>query len=168
MSSESNSNNRTAKVMPKKELEDHIAHLLTTQNMCVLATCRNDSPRATPIEYYSKGLTLYLVAEPGQKLQNIRVNPTVSVGVFAPYTGWNSARGIQITGEAHIITRKNKNEFDKGMSIYKWQKTAAELGIQELPRTIKLLRINTKKAELVDMSLRKKKVMRQDKLSSYN
>jgi general stress protein 26 len=153
MSSEPNFNHRIIKAMPKKELEIHIANFLTTQNMCVLATCSNDLPRATPIEYYSKGLTLYLIAEPGKKLKNIEVNPRVSLGIFAPYTGWFSARGVQLTGEARIIARKNKREFGEGLSVYKWQKTASELGIKELPDTVKLLRIETKKAELIDMSL---------------
>jgi predicted pyridoxine 5'-phosphate oxidase superfamily flavin-nucleotide-binding protein len=139
--------------MPKKELENHIANFLTTENMCVLATCSNDLPRATPIEYYSKDLMPYMIAEPGQKLKNIEVNPRVSVGVFAPYAGWFSAKGVQLTGEAHIVDRNNKRDFDEGLSVYKWQKTAAELGIKELPETVKFLRIEPKKAELIDMPL---------------
>jgi len=156
MSSEPNLTHRITKAMPKKELENHIANFLISQNMCVLATCSGDLPRATPIEYHSKGLTLYFIAEPGQKMKNIEANPRVSVGVFAPYTGWLSAKGIQITGEAKLIARKNKREFEKGLSVYNWQRTAAELGIKELPDTVRLLRVETKKAELVDLSLNEK------------
>jgi nitroimidazol reductase NimA-like FMN-containing flavoprotein (pyridoxamine 5'-phosphate oxidase superfamily) len=156
MSSESSLTHRITKAMPKKELEDHIANFLTAQNMCVLATCSDNLPRATPIEYHSKFLTLFFIAEPGRKLKNIEANPSVSVGVFAPYMGWSSAKGVQISGDAKIIERKNKREFDEGLSVYQWQKTAAELGIKELPESVRLLRVETRKAELVDMSLNEK------------
>ncbi len=61
--------------------------------MCVLATCGNGVPRATPIEYHSKNLTIYFIGEHGVKLTNINRNPNVSLGVFRPYTGWVSTRG---------------------------------------------------------------------------
>ena len=53
-----------AKRMPTKDLKKRIIQFLNDQNMCVLATCGNGVPRATPIEYHSKGLTLYFVGEP--------------------------------------------------------------------------------------------------------
>jgi nitroimidazol reductase NimA-like FMN-containing flavoprotein (pyridoxamine 5'-phosphate oxidase superfamily) len=141
------------KVMPKKELEDHMVNFLKTQNMCVLATCKDNKPRATPIEYYSKGTTLYMVAEEGQKLENIKSNPTVSIGIFAPYTGWLSARGVQITGKAKIITRENASEFKEAMSVYQWEKAVKELGIKELPQAVKVLKIESQKIEIADISL---------------
>jgi nitroimidazol reductase NimA-like FMN-containing flavoprotein (pyridoxamine 5'-phosphate oxidase superfamily) len=147
---------QSAKVMPKKELEDHIMNFMKTRNMCVLATCKDDKPRATPIEYYSKGTTLYMVAEEGQKLENIKNNPNVSVGIYAPYTGWFTARGVQITGKAKIITRENANEFREAMSVYQWEKAVKELGIKELPQTVKVLKVEAQKIEMADISLGKK------------
>jgi nitroimidazol reductase NimA-like FMN-containing flavoprotein (pyridoxamine 5'-phosphate oxidase superfamily) len=83
MSSESR-DSRSLKQMPHDELEKRIIQFLEVQNMCVLATCTNDIPRATPIEYHSKGTTLYFVGEPGSKLENMKNNPKVSVGIFHP------------------------------------------------------------------------------------
>ena len=134
----------------------HIAGFLKSQNMCVLATCRDNEPRATPVEYYSKGTTLYMVAEEGQKLKNIESNPNVSVGIFAPYTGWFTAKGVQITGKAKIITRQNAAEFEEAMSVYQWEKAVKELGIKELPQTVKVLRVEAHKIEMADISLGKK------------
>ena len=142
--------------MPKKELEMHIAGFLKSQNMCVLATCRDNEPRATPVEYYSKGTTLYMVAEEGQKLKNIESNPNVSVGIFAPYTGWFTAKGVQITGKAKIIMRQNAAEFEEAMSVYQWEKAVKELGIKELPQSVKVLRVEAHKIEMADISLGKK------------
>ena len=63
------------KTMPQQELEKYIAEFLKQNNMCVLATCNDDIPRATPIEYRSKGTALYFVGEQGTKLKNISKQP---------------------------------------------------------------------------------------------
>jgi nitroimidazol reductase NimA-like FMN-containing flavoprotein (pyridoxamine 5'-phosphate oxidase superfamily) len=55
--------------------------------MCVLATCGDSIPQATPIEYYSKRTTIYFVGEPGAKMENMKKNPDFSIGIFLPYTG---------------------------------------------------------------------------------
>jgi general stress protein 26 len=141
--------------MPNKELEDHIAQFLKTQSMCVLATCKDNIPRATPVEYYSQGTTLYVMPTEGQKMENIRHNRIVSVGVFAPYTNWLSAKGVQISGEAALVTQESK-EFNEALSVYKWEKTAKELGVPELPKTFRLLKIVPHAIELLDVSLKNK------------
>jgi len=142
--------------MPPDELEKRIIQFLEGQNMCVLATCTNEIPRATPIEYHSKGTTLYFVGEPGTKLKNIKNNPKVSIGIFHPYIGWDSAKGAQITGKAKIILRKNSTEFKEGLEAYQWEKTAKELGLKEFPETgVELVEVEPKKIEFIDMSLRK-------------
>ena len=82
-----NTNEQAQKKLPAKELRTRIAQFLESTNMCVLATCSSNIPRATPIEYHSDGLNIYFVGEPGTKLKNITNNPNVSVGVFLPYTG---------------------------------------------------------------------------------
>ena len=107
MSSESDVQ-RSLKRMPQRDLRKRIIEFLEGQNMCVLATCSNDVPRATPIEYHSKGLTMYFVGEPGTKLKNMKNNPNVSIGIFLPYTGWDSVKGAQITGKAKIISREER------------------------------------------------------------
>ncbi len=154
MSSESG-DQRFLRRMPPKDLEKRIIQFLIEQNMCVLATCSNDVPRATPIEYHSKGTTMYFVGEPGTKLRNIKNNPDVSIGIFLPYLGWDSAKGAQITGKAKIISRENAAEFKEGLAAYQWEKTASELGIKKFPKTVELVKVEPKKIEFIDMSLKK-------------
>ncbi|MGD0451855.1 MAG: pyridoxamine 5'-phosphate oxidase family protein [Candidatus Bathyarchaeia archaeon] len=144
-----------AKRMPTEKLENHIIQFLKEQNMCVLATCSDGVPRATPIEYHSKGITMYFVGEPGAKMKNIANNPNVSIGIFLPYTGWDSAKGAQITGKATIISRTDLDEFREGLEAYQWEKTAKELNIKEFPNTVELIKVEPEKIEYVDMSLKK-------------
>jgi nitroimidazol reductase NimA-like FMN-containing flavoprotein (pyridoxamine 5'-phosphate oxidase superfamily) len=155
MSSESGEQ-RFLKRMSPKDLENRIIQFLKEQNMCVLATCSNDVPRATPIEYRSEGTTLYFVGEPGTKLKNMKDNPNVSIGIFLPYTGWDSAKGAQITGKAKIISRENSTEFKEGLAAYQWEKTAKELGLKTFPETgVELVKVEPEKIEFIDMSLKK-------------
>lgn len=138
-----------------EDLKKRIINFLESTNMCVLATCSSDVPRATPIEYRSEGLTIYFVGEPGTKLRNMAENSKVSIGVFLPYEGWDSAKGAQITGRAKIIPRDNVAEFKRGLNAYKWERAAKEIGIKELPKTVELIRVDPEKIEFIDMSLKK-------------
>ena len=156
MSSESRDQTFVKKSMPTKVLEKRIIEFLKEQNMCVLATCGDGLPRATPIEYHSKGITIYFVGEPGTKLENMKKNPNVSIGIFLPYTGWDSAKGAQISGKAKIISRENSTEFNEGLAAYQWEKTAKELGLKTFPETgVELVKVEPEKIEFIDMSLKK-------------
>jgi nitroimidazol reductase NimA-like FMN-containing flavoprotein (pyridoxamine 5'-phosphate oxidase superfamily) len=155
MSSESRDQTFVKKPMPPKVLEERIIEFLKEQNMCVLATIGDGLPRATPIEYHSKGLTIYFVGEPGTKLKNITNNPNVSIGIFLPYTGWDSAKGAQITGRAKIISRQDLGGLREGLEAYQWEKSAKQLNIKEFPKTVELVRVDPEKIEFVDMSLKK-------------
>lgn len=154
MSSESG-DQRFLKRMSPKDLEKRIIQFLKEQNMCVLATCSNDVPRATPLEYHSRGTTMYFVGEPGTKLKNIKNNPNVSIGIFLPYLGWDSAKGAQVTGKAKTLSKKNAAEFKEGLAAYQWEKTAKELGIKTFPDTVELVKVASEKIEFIDMSLKK-------------
>jgi nitroimidazol reductase NimA-like FMN-containing flavoprotein (pyridoxamine 5'-phosphate oxidase superfamily) len=150
-----NANEQAQKELSAKELRTRIDQFLESTNMCVLATIGDELPRATPIEYHSKGITMYFVGEPGTKLKNIANNPNVSIGIFLPYTGWDSAKGAQITGKAKIISRDELCDFREGLEAYQWKKTAKQLNIKEFPKTVELVRVDPEKIEFVDMSLKK-------------
>ena len=144
------------KTIAPKDLEKWIIQFLKKQNMCVLATCGDNVPRATPVEYRSKGTTIYFVGEPGTKLENIKKNPNVSIGIFLQYTGWDSAKGAQVTGKAKIISRENSIEFNEGLAAYQWEKTAKVLGLKTFPETgVELVKVEPEKIEFIDMSLKK-------------
>ena len=110
--------------LPKAELEERILNLLSSQNMCVLATAGAGGPLATPVRYYHLDFTVVFTAQEGSpKLRNIAEDPRVSVGVFAPLVGQASSRGAQLFGVARIV-RAGDDDFDRLMSIYRWQSDA--------------------------------------------
>jgi nitroimidazol reductase NimA-like FMN-containing flavoprotein (pyridoxamine 5'-phosphate oxidase superfamily) len=82
-------------------------------NALVLATCKDNIPRATPLDFYNEGLTLYIFGEPGGKTGNIRSNSHVAAAIYQqPMDHAYEQKSLQIWGKATIITRKsNEKEF---------------------------------------------------------
>ncbi len=112
--------------LDRGRLEERILNLLTTQNMCVLATCGPDGPLATPVRYYHLDFTLLVTASPvSPKMRNIAADPRVSVGIFAPLVGQASSRGAQIFGTARTLTVAHA-DFAHYWPAYRWQSDHAE------------------------------------------
>ncbi len=86
----------------REELERLIVDFMDMQGMCVLATCSRGQPRASAVEFFPDGTTLYVMTEGGRKVENIERNPQVSVAIHTQFTGWDNIKGVQITGRAEI------------------------------------------------------------------
>jgi len=70
---------------------------------CVLCTVHEGLPRATPIDFFADGLTLWHAGEPGLKIRNIRSNPKVAVGIYYPIDHSVLNRSLQISGTATLV-----------------------------------------------------------------
>ena len=70
---------------------------------CVLCTVHDDEPRATPIDFFIDGFTLWHAGEPGLKIRNIRSNAKVAVGVYHPMDHSVLNRSLQINGTATLL-----------------------------------------------------------------
>jgi len=79
------------------------------RNSLVLATCSAQVPRATVLEFFNEGLTIYIYGEPGGKIANIRRNPRVSAVVYEqPLDHAEFQRSLQLFGTAELITAKDR------------------------------------------------------------
>ena len=70
---------------------------------CVLCTVHNNEPRATPIDFFADGMTLWCAGEPGLKIRNIRSNQKVAVGIYHPMDHSVLNRSLQIHATATLI-----------------------------------------------------------------
>jgi len=79
----------------------------------VLATSYRDQPRATALEFFNEGLTLYILGVPGGKIANIKRNPRVSAFIYEqPMDHSKLQPSLQIFGSAELITvRSNPRLF---------------------------------------------------------
>lgn len=114
--------------LSREELEDRILNLLSTHNMCVLATVGPDGPLATPVRYFHRAFTVVFTAQArSPKMRNITRDPRVSIGVFAPLVGQASSRGAQLFGQARVLG-PDDGDFAGLMDVYRWQSDAVERG----------------------------------------
>ncbi len=90
------------------------------RNALVLATSYNDAPRATPLEFFNEGLTIYVFGEPGGKIANIKRNQRVSAAVYEqPLKHSKIQRSLQIFGMAELISVRNQPRLFKSKAR-KW------------------------------------------------
>lgn len=86
----------------------------------VLATSYNDQPRATALEFFNEGLTLYILGGPGGKIANIRRNPKVSAFIYEqPLDHKKVQPSLQIFGTARLITVRSKPQLFRA-KLRKW------------------------------------------------
>jgi general stress protein 26 len=135
--------------MERKNLEQRIAEFLKEQALCVISTCFREIPRASTVEYFPAGTTLYVLTEGGKKIENIKQTRRVSVAVHAPFSGWQSVKGIQITGTAEIGVQGD-TVFEEGKKAYMVRK-----GLKKavLPDFMKVIKVTPQKIEYLDASL---------------
>ncbi|MBD3194125.1 MAG: hypothetical protein GF317_03660 [Candidatus Lokiarchaeota archaeon] len=130
------------KEMPKEKIEKEIRNLLTQRKILVLCTCDNNIPRATPMDYYMErgndNYNIYVGLSPGRKIDNIKNNPIVSIGIYTPMdTG--KIQGLQITStgfERLIFLEKGDIEFEKAQKIVRGKR---KLILKIIPEKIEIL-----------------------------
>ncbi len=125
------------------EFERVITAYLSTHNVLHLATCSENEPRSTTLEYFNNGLTVYLLSEGGGKLANIRKNPRVSYTVADPYSpaeDYFGAAGLQAWGTATVFQKNDDpEEFQR---IHAFSGTGEGLKKQGLDRQAARVNLN--------------------------
>jgi hypothetical protein len=112
--------------LDRARLEERILNLLSSQNMCVLATAGASGPLATPVRYFHLDFALLFTAAAGSpKMRNIGLDPRVSIGVFAPLVGQASSRGAQIFGRARVLSPSDA-DFSVYWPAVRWQSDHVE------------------------------------------
>jgi nitroimidazol reductase NimA-like FMN-containing flavoprotein (pyridoxamine 5'-phosphate oxidase superfamily) len=110
------------------DLEERIHNLLSSQNMCVLATSGKAGTLATPVRFFALDFALMFTASPrSPKMRNIESDPRVSIGVFAPLVGLASSRGVQVFGEA-VVVPDGHAQFDHYWQAFRWESEQIEQG----------------------------------------
>jgi len=94
------------------------------RNALVLATSYKDVPRATALEFFNEGLTIYIFGEPGKKIANIKRNSKVSAFIYDHTDHSKLQKCLQIFAEAELITMRNNPRLFKA-KIKKWALDAA-------------------------------------------
>ena len=114
--------------LDRDRLEERILNLLSSQNMCVVATTGPGGPLATPVRYYHLDFAVMFTAMASSpKMRNIAADPRVSLGVFAPLVGQASSRGAQLFGRARVLLPEDE-EHGRYWPAFRWQSDHVERG----------------------------------------
>jgi nitroimidazol reductase NimA-like FMN-containing flavoprotein (pyridoxamine 5'-phosphate oxidase superfamily) len=114
------------KRLDRERLSERILNLLSSQNMCVLATTGPDGPLATPVRYYHLDFTvMFTAAARSPKMRNVAADPRVSIGIFAPLVGQASSRGAQVFGRARVLSPGDPSH-DEHWAAFRWQSDHVE------------------------------------------
>ncbi len=129
--------------MPRERLEQEIQTFLKTHKILVLCTSNKESiPRATPMDFYmEKGFlnyNIYVGPAPGRKVDNIKENPHISIGIYTPLnTG--KIQGMQITaagGDRLLFLKEGDKGFKAAQKIVRGKRL---LILKIIPEKIELL-----------------------------
>ena len=144
---------KVLEAMPRYQLEQHLIGFIESHKLGVLATSKDDIPRATPVTTYSEGTTLYILAHPGIKMENIKANSQVSVGICDPSHEWLTVKGIQITGQARFVTDGDA-DYSHAWRVFQ-RANVGKKGWEERSRgsTMPVLIVEARKIELLETSL---------------
>ena len=114
--------------LERADLEERILNLLSSTNLCVLATTGDDGPLATPVRYFHLDFAVMFTASPrSPKMRNIAADPRVSIGLHAPLVGLASSRGLQLFGTAEVIADGDER-FDHYWEAFRWESEQIEQG----------------------------------------
>jgi hypothetical protein len=138
------------KALSREKLKTLIVEFFQSQGLCVLATCGRGKPRATPVEYFPDGLTLYVLTEGGRKLENIQENPEVSVAVSTAWLGWERSKGVQVSGRA-VVGEAGSKIFREGVRAFRRRPGRAKASV---PDVLKVIKIIPYEVEYLDLTLK--------------
>ena len=145
--------------MPASKLMERICKFLKEQAMCTLATSLGDTPRATLLEYFSEGTTLYINGDPGMKLKNIQANPKVCIAIYNMVhpdwlsDDWKRIKGARVTGEAKVLDLEDPESIRARKEIIRWQPFAEALGRDEPPPGSQVIRVAAREIEYYEFAL---------------
>jgi hypothetical protein len=106
-------NIRLIESLSEKEFEQEVSEYLSSHNVLHLATCRNNEPRSTPLEYFNNRLLVYIFSEGGGKFANLKENGNVCYSIADPYEpgeNYFGAVGLQVWGKASTFKRHDDPE----------------------------------------------------------
>lgn len=151
-------------IMPKDKVWEQIVKILggkKQKRTFVLATSLNNKPLTTTIDCSldPDKKVLYAFSERGTgKLDQMRVNPYVSLNWHKEFTDFQSTLCVQVSGKAELFDGTTK-EFDEGLSVYYFeygaeaQKIPVEKMMMMMKKGMIMTRITIDQITFTDNSL---------------
>ena len=103
------------KKMSHGELKREILDFLNEHKSASLATCMNNIPRSSPVQYFiGNGMDIYILSAGGEKFDAIEGNNNVCLLVNTEYLTYKKIKGVQVFGKASTSI-SNEQLIDEAM-----------------------------------------------------
>ena len=129
--------------MSADAFEKVTAAYISSHNVLNLATCRDNQPRCTTLEYFNNGLTVYSMSEGGSKIVSMQKNPAVSFTINDPYypeKDYLSASGLQVWGSATLF--KKHDDPVRAQEVMKYFRNREAVSAQGLEPMVDAVNFN--------------------------
>ena len=126
-----------------EEFEKVAVAYISAHNLLNLATCRDNEPRCTTLEYFNNGMTAYVFSEGGSKILNIKSNPRVSYTIndlYDPAKDYLSASGLQVWAIASVF-KKHDNPA-QAVEVQKYFRNSNAVADQGLEQAVSSVNFN--------------------------
>jgi len=119
------------------EYEQEVVQFLKDHDILYLSTSRDDVPRCTPVGYFTRGMTIYILSEGGGKFANLARNEKVAYSIASRINGGRGlmrVRGLQVWGRAEVVSmRKNRKRFEEILQFTGIMESLGKRGMEGLP-----------------------------------
>jgi uncharacterized pyridoxamine 5'-phosphate oxidase family protein len=128
---------RLRKAMTVAAFEQEVVQFLKDHDILYLSTSRDDVPRCTPLGYFTRGLTIYILSEGGGKFANLARNTKVAYSIASRINGGRGlmrVRGLQVWGRAEVVSmHKHRKRFEEILQFTGIMASLGERGMKGLP-----------------------------------
>jgi nitroimidazol reductase NimA-like FMN-containing flavoprotein (pyridoxamine 5'-phosphate oxidase superfamily) len=136
----------------KREFKRQIIALLDGNRILTIATNRPDGwPQATVVGYANDGLVIYcFIARDGQKYENVRSDPRVSIAVARDYPQPLQIKGLSLAGRGLVV--EDHNEVGHARELLLRRYPEYKVMPRPDPTAVALLRITPEIVSILDYS----------------
>ena len=126
-------------------VKQEIVNYLKKNRYCVLCTCSENSPRATPVRYWSDDVKIIIYSEKyTAKFKLLEKNSNVSLAI---YSTRSPLKGLQLWGKAEVI-----NSGDERHDMYLPPQIKKNPKLQGVKKVLDLIQITPNKIVMLDQS----------------
>lgn len=116
------------------DLKETVLSYLKEHNTMTIATSRSETPWAAAVFYANDGFTLYFLSDPDSRhSKELAENSSVAVTVYEDYHDWRMIKGIQLAGQAEMVTSDKEMTQAAKAYVEKYPFTAAYLKLMSTP-----------------------------------
>ena len=136
----------------KREFKRQIIALLDDHRIMTIATNRQDGwPQATVVGYANDGLMIYcFIARDGQKYENIRNDPRVSIAIAKDYRQPLQIKGLSLAGRALVV--EDRSEVDHAGELLLRRYPEYKVMPRPDPAEVSMLRVTPEVVSILDYS----------------